>query len=42
MSQAKVVPVAEDSVDSRVGGSRAAVALSEAGPPGQLKTIKVQ
>ena len=38
LSQAKVVP--EDSVDSRVGGSRAAVTLSEA--PGQLKTIKVQ
>ena len=34
LSQAKVVP--EDSVDSRVGGSRAAVTLSEA--PGQLKT----
>jgi len=32
LSQAKVVP--EDSVDSSVGGSRAAVTLSEA--PGQL------
>ena len=38
LSQAKVVP--EDSVDSRVGGSRAAVTLSEA--PGQLKAIQVQ
>ena len=42
MSQAKVVIADEDSVDSRVGGSRAAVTFSEAGPPGQLKTIKVQ